>query len=39
MNSGSDQTYKNYTTEKIVSLKELGPKKYNGPAGVDYIIF
>jgi GLPGLI family protein len=28
MNSGSDETYKNYATEKIVELRELGPKKY-----------
>jgi GLPGLI family protein len=28
MNSGSSETYKNYATEKIVELRELGPKKY-----------
>ncbi len=28
MNSGSNETYKNYATEKIVELRELGPKKY-----------
>jgi GLPGLI family protein len=28
MNSGSNETYKNYSTEKIIELKELGPKKY-----------
>jgi len=28
MNSGSSETYKNYATEKITELRELGPKKY-----------
>jgi len=28
MNSGSNETYKNYATEKIIELRELGPKKY-----------
>ena len=28
MNSGSNETYKNYAAEKIVELRELGPKKY-----------
>jgi GLPGLI family protein len=28
INNGSEETYKNYATEKIIELKELGPKKY-----------
>ena len=28
MNTGSSETYKNYATEKIAELRELGPKKY-----------
>jgi len=28
MNAGSNETYKNYATEKTVELRELGPKKY-----------
>ncbi|MEO5682834.1 MAG: GLPGLI family protein [Chitinophagaceae bacterium] len=28
MNSGSNETYKNYAAEKTVELRELGPKKY-----------
>jgi len=28
MNTGSSEMYKNYSTEKIVELRELGPKKY-----------
>jgi len=28
MNSGSSETYKNYAAEKIIELRELGPKKY-----------
>jgi len=27
-NSGNNETYKNYATEKIIELRELGPKKY-----------
>lgn len=28
LNTGSSEMYKNYATEKIVELRELGPKKY-----------
>ena len=28
INGGNNETYKNYATEKIVELRELGPKKY-----------
>ncbi len=28
MNTGRNETYKNYATEKTVELRELGPKKY-----------
>ncbi|MEO5591718.1 MAG: GLPGLI family protein [Chitinophagaceae bacterium] len=28
MGGGNNETYKNYATEKIVELRELGPKKY-----------
>jgi GLPGLI family protein len=28
MNTGSSEMYKNYATEKIIELRELGPKKY-----------
>ena len=28
MNTGSSETYKNYATQKIIELRELGPKKY-----------
>ena len=28
MGGGNNETYKNYATEKIIELRELGPKKY-----------
>ena len=28
MNGGNNETYKNYATEKMTELRELGPKKY-----------
>lgn len=28
MNNGSEETYKNYATAKMIALRELGPKKY-----------